>query len=83
VVLPPRVRPRIDEKIWAEAMELRRQYSDPLADNRALVRFLCGLTSPRLTKTKLSSHPRFGVFADVPFADLLKRAEGKDKGDEG
>jgi ATP-dependent DNA helicase RecQ len=74
-VLPARPRPHIDDAVWADAEQVRRQYPDLLADARAFARFLCGLTSPKLTKARLSSHSLFGVFGEVPFVELLQRAE--------
>ena len=71
--LPPRPRPTVDDARWRKALGVRGASPDPLSEPRAFVRFLCGLTSPRLTKAKLTSHPLFGVFADVPFAELVQR----------
>ena len=48
-----------------------------LADPRSAARFLCGLTSPRLSKAKLGGHPLFGRLADAPFPKVLARLEGK------
>jgi ATP-dependent DNA helicase RecQ len=56
------------------ATALRREIPD-LANPRALARFLTGLPSPRLTRGKLKSHPLFGAFSHVPFADVLRRVE--------
>ena len=68
----------IDPDIWSEAMALRPDNPDPLKDSRAMARFLCGLTSPRLTRTKLSRHRLFGALDRVPFPDVLARAEQVD-----
>ena len=40
-------------------------------DPSALARFLCGITSPALTRAKLSSHALFGSLAHVPIRDDL------------
>ena len=55
-------------------ISLRREVPD-LAHPRALARFLTGLPSPRQTRGKLKSHPLFGTFAHVPFAEVLRRVE--------
>ncbi|HJT76188.1 MAG TPA: ATP-dependent DNA helicase RecQ, partial [Gemmataceae bacterium] len=68
---PPAV---IDEATWRQACAVRAEHPDPLAEPRALARFLCGLTSPRLTRNRLTRHPLFGSLAHVPFAELLRRA---------
>lgn len=72
--LPPRPTVAIDDAIWPQAVLLRRAQPDPLADPRALTRFLCGLTSPRLTRRRLTAHQLFGVLAHVPFSAVLQRA---------
>jgi len=65
----------IPEPVWKQALDLRREEGAVLADPRAFARFLTGLTSPRLTRRKLSGHTLFGVLADVPFAEVLQKAE--------
>lgn len=72
--LLPRPTVAMDDAIWHQAVLLRRAQSDPLADPRAFTRFLCGLTSPRLTRRRLTGHGLFGVLAHVPFATVLQRA---------
>jgi len=70
----------ISEPLWKQATDLRRQEEAVLGEPRAFARFLTGLTSPRLTRRKLSSHPLFGSLADVPFAEVLRKAETQDSG---
>jgi ATP-dependent DNA helicase RecQ len=68
----------LDEARLREAINLRRETPDlghALAGPRAFTRFLTGLPSPRLTRGKLKSHPLFGAFADVPFAEVLRWVE--------
>lgn len=72
--LPSRPITAIDDTIWYQADLLRREQPDPLADPRALARFLCGLTSPKLTRRRLTVHTLFGALAHVPFATVLQRA---------
>lgn len=43
-----------------------------LSHPRQLARFLCGLTSPQSTRAGLSKHSQFGVFAEVPFMQVLE-----------
>ena len=69
---PPAI---IAPAVWRQVQELRRAQPDPLAEPRALSRFLCGLTSPRLTRTQLSRHALFGALSHAPFADVLRQAE--------
>lgn len=73
---PPSV--HLDEDRLRQAINLRREnpdLSNALAGPRALTRFLTGLPSPRQARGKLKSHPLFGAFANVPFAEVLRRIE--------
>jgi ATP-dependent DNA helicase RecQ len=65
----------IDHDVWSKAQRLRDEHPDPLKDPRALARLLIGLTSPRLTRAKLTRDPLFGVMDRVPFLDVLAMAE--------
>ena len=72
--LPKSKAPSIDEKTWRKAQKLRREHADLLHDPRAMARFLCGVSSPWLSRAKLTRHPLFGALDRVPFADVLQRA---------
>jgi ATP-dependent DNA helicase RecQ len=72
--MPPRPPAVVDEKVWREAASVRAANPDPLLDPRAMARFLCGLTSPRLTRKRLTTHKLFGALSDVPFPEVLKQA---------
>ena len=54
---------------------MRKEYPAALGDSRQAARFLCGLTSPALTKHKLNRHSLFGIFEDRRFADVLAWCE--------
>jgi ATP-dependent DNA helicase RecQ len=74
--LLPRPEPVIDAEVWRQAAALRHDRPDVLSEPRALARFLCGLSSPWLSRNKLTSHALFGALEAVPFAEVLRRAEG-------
>jgi ATP-dependent DNA helicase RecQ len=74
--LPPRSHAAIGDAQWRDAVRFRAEKRELLAEPRAFARFLCGLTSPKLSRARLGSHQLFGVFSDVPFTDVLRRAEG-------
>ena len=74
--IPPIPEPPIDEEIWSQAAAFR-QGEPLLGEPRAFARFLAGLTSPALTRQKLTSHSLFGRLAGVPFPALLSRAEAE------
>jgi len=67
--------PTIDEELWREAESLRSEVPETLGEERAFSRFLIGLTSPRLTRTKLTRHALFGALSQVPFFQVLERAK--------
>lgn len=52
------------------------QHPAVLNTSRSIARFLCGLTSPALTRSKLSRHAQFGVCHVVPFAEVMRQVEG-------
>lgn len=51
---------------------LRTRHAESLGDPRQATRFLCGLGSPALTKSKLTRHEFFGVFEKYRFSDVLQ-----------
>ena len=65
----------LDETIFAEALAVRRANLPVLADPVVMARWLCGITSPALTKSKLSSHPLFGALGQQSFSQLRDRLE--------
>jgi ATP-dependent DNA helicase RecQ len=75
VKLPRRAAVAIGHTVWQQAQELRRQQPDPFAEPRTLARFLCGLWSPRFRRDKLTEHDLYGVLSQVPFPEVLRRAE--------
>lgn len=46
-----------------------------LQNPRSFARFLCGITSPALTRARLSHHPLFGSAADADFRDVMRWAD--------
>jgi len=59
----------------AELATLRTQHPTPLATPRQVTRFFCGLSSPAMSKAKLTRHALFGSFETTPFARVLSAAE--------
>jgi ATP-dependent DNA helicase RecQ len=54
---------------------LRAERHDALRSPRQLARFLCGISSPATTRAKLRSRTEFGLWSQVPFADVLALVE--------
>ncbi len=72
LALPSRKSTVIDDRIVQQSAAVRRQHAAILAEPQAMARFLCGLTSPALSRAKLSSHPLFGALSDFAFADVQR-----------
>lgn len=64
----------IDETLWKEAVRLREAERAALASPQRFTKFLCGISSPKLTRAKLSGHELFGILEHVPFRQILDRA---------
>ena len=65
----------LDETILAEALSVRHANLPVLSDPVVMTRWLCGITSPALTKSKLSSHRLFGALGHRSFSELRDRLE--------
>ena len=77
LTLLPREEVSLDEGVWPRALALAREKRDVLGEPRALARFLCGLSSPRLSAARLGGNALFGAMAQAPFAKVLERAQGE------
>lgn len=75
--LPQRKTAVIDETVWREAKVVQREHPEVLGDPRALARFLCGVTTPWLTKAKLGKHRLFGRLDEMPFGVVLEHAQSE------
>jgi ATP-dependent DNA helicase RecQ len=73
--IPPRHSPVISEDTLQKVYKLQREQAENLTTPRLLTWFLCGITSPRLSRSKLNAHALFGSLEKVPFADVLARTE--------
>ena len=72
--LQKRTVPPLDETVLRRALVVRR--NEPvLAEPMIMARWLCGISSPVLTKAKLSKHPLFGALGQQPFGQLRARLE--------
>lgn len=73
--LPPRHTQEISEDILRAAFTLKQERADVLTSPRLLSRFLCGISSPRIGRNKLSAHKLFGSLENVSFADVMAQIE--------
>ena len=65
---PPAPESLLDVSAWAA---LRAAHPEALADPRQSARFLCGLSSPALSRARLGRHALFGALETLRFADVL------------
>ncbi len=66
-----RPRPELAQDMIDKAVSLRFSFGDALYDRHSVARFLCGLTTPKLSRSKLTSHSLFGIFSHIPFDHVL------------
>ncbi|MGO8674104.1 MAG: RecQ family ATP-dependent DNA helicase [Capsulimonadaceae bacterium] len=73
ITLPPPA--RVDEIPWDFDVDsfksLRARHPDALGHPRQAARFLCGLTSPAVSRARITRHPLFGALADVRFPAVM------------
>ncbi len=75
-VLADRTIPPIPANIWDDAANLQREKPDVLSHPVVMTRFLCGVTSPSISRARMGSHPLFGRLRRVPFRQVLDRIAG-------
>lgn len=76
VALPARRPVSISPSLAATVAPLRKRHPELLGDSRAMARFLCGLTSPALTRAKLTGNALFGSLADTPLPEIERALAG-------
>jgi ATP-dependent DNA helicase RecQ len=77
-VLPAAARaPAIDRVVDRTSFRaLVRDHPTQLGEPRQQARFLCGLSSPALSRARLSSSPLFGLLAEQRFGEVLDWCSG-------
>ncbi|MEA3465513.1 MAG: ATP-dependent DNA helicase RecQ [Thermodesulfobacteriota bacterium] len=55
--------------------EVHAEHHSVLTHPRQLARFLCGISSPAISKARLTKDARFGCLAQFPFAEVLTHIE--------
>lgn len=63
---------KLNRDLAEKIRQLQEQHPRALETPRQITRFLCGLTSPMLTKNKLSRHELFGRIEHCSFARILE-----------
>ncbi|BCM89648.1 ATP-dependent DNA helicase RecQ [Abditibacteriota bacterium] len=75
--LPPvAVRPAVDEVVNGDELaKVQEANLEALKTPRQLARFLCGLSSPALSKARLMRHPMWGCLEGYRFGEVLSWCE--------
>ncbi|MEJ2609773.1 MAG: RecQ family ATP-dependent DNA helicase [Candidatus Thiodiazotropha sp.] len=73
--LPPRSATSIPAGLSKEIVPLIEKKSRVLNSPRTLSRFLCGVSSPKLSRAKLGGHRLFGLLTETPFSKVMMWAE--------
>ncbi|MBU8897973.1 RecQ family ATP-dependent DNA helicase [Corallococcus sp. H22C18031201] len=72
----PRARPEPRQQLDTSTFRaLVARHPEALGHPRQAARFLCGLSSPALTRAKLGGHALFGALEEWPFAQVLACCE--------
>jgi ATP-dependent DNA helicase RecQ len=66
---------KLDPGLWSQISALIREKREVLPGPIPVTRFLCGVTSPHLSRAKLIGHPLFGKLSDQPFPQVLKAVQ--------
>ena len=74
VKLPPAPNAPTPESLISSqnVLEVIRAHPQVFTEARETAKFLCGLTSPKFTKFKLSKHQFFGELEKIPFLTVLE-----------
>ena len=67
---------RMPEDVLNAAIALQKSMPDVLATPEDITRLLCGLSSPAVSKAKLTKHELFGCCTEIPFAKVLEQLSG-------
>jgi ATP-dependent DNA helicase RecQ len=73
--IPPITQREIGDGARRALSEVCQEYPDHFTNARQRARFLCGLSSPKMIRSRLSRHASFGVCQGIPFEDVLRQVE--------
>ena len=71
-----RINPKFGDQIqFNQFIESVKILFSEQPSTRQITRFLCGITSPAISKLRLKNHPLFGKYEKFPFGELLSIIE--------
>ncbi len=74
--LPTPAYPCVGDAALTGVHRLSREKPELLADARQQARFLCGLSSPKMVRARLSQHPLYGCCSAIPFDQVMEALTG-------
>lgn len=77
LTVPEPSQAKLTRETIAMVKGLVEAHSGALGDSRSIARFLCGITSPSLTRAKLTKHASFGSCESVSFDVIMKQTEAE------
>lgn len=75
LTIDPPAAQQLDDAQIESVKVLVAAHPQVLNSTRSIARLLCGITSPAMTRTKLSRDPIFGTCAAMPFAHVVEQAK--------
>ncbi|MFO0944271.1 MAG: RecQ family ATP-dependent DNA helicase [Pirellulales bacterium] len=69
--LPAANFPRVGDSARSAVTKLAKQHPELLSDSRSKARFLCGLSSPKFIRARLTRDSSFGCCSEIPFAQVM------------
>ena len=73
--VPPRAVATIPDDLGSQVQDLVARGGTTLSTPRAVTRFLCGLSSPQISRARLAKDPLFGMLSETPFPTVLTWCE--------
>jgi ATP-dependent DNA helicase RecQ len=65
----------IPENLWEQWRAAQAQHAQALTQPATAARFLCGISTPRLARQRLTRHPLFGACRHVPVAEVYRQVQ--------
>lgn len=76
--LPEPNYPQLGDSAITAIQRLSKEHPEHLSDARSQARFLCGLSSPRMIRARLTRDPMFGCCNAIPFDRVINALLGTD-----
>lgn len=71
-VLPEPDYPRVGDSAMTAIRRLAKQHPDLLGNARSQTRFLCGMSSPKMIRARLTRDPMYGCCSGIPFDRVIE-----------